>query len=277
MLSTMTDLIAAHERHCRAAGLSRNTVDDRMKVLRRVDGDLPLGLEQATVEELADWLARDEWSAQTRSTYYGHISGFFRWACNPHNPVLDYDPSAALARPRVQRRAPRPVTDEELRYVLGEVTGFWLIAAFLSAYAGLRSCEIAAIPRADITAETITIQGKGGKDAVLPTHPEIWRVVEPLGAGPISTQVLGRSADGDYVSTGFGRHMRTWHRKPGITLHRLRHWYGTNLLNHGADLRTVQELMRHASPATTAIYTQITDRQRKMAVSALPILAPASA
>lgn len=272
----MSDLIATHERHCRAAGLARNTIEDRLKVLRRVDEDLPCGLERATVEELADWLAREDWSTQTKATYHGHIAGFFRWACDPRNPVLDFDPSLPLSRPRVKRRAPRPVTDDELRFVFDSTHGFWLFAATAAAYAGLRACEVAILSKADITEETLTIRGKGDVDAVLPTHPEIWRLVRDLPHGTISRYYLSRSVDGDYVSTRFGSYMREVHHRPGLTLHRLRHWYGTNLLNHGADLRTVQELMRHADPGTTAIYTQITDRQRRIAVAALPTLAPVS-
>lgn len=273
----MTDLFTAHQRYCRAAGLSANTISDRLKLLGRVDADLPLGLEQATVEELAEWLACDRWDVQTRATYYGHLAGFFRWACDPRNPVLDYDPTVSLSRPHVPRRAPRPVTDEELRFVLTEARRFWRIAAVLAAYAGLRCFEIAKIRREDITEDTLTIAGKGGKDAVLPTHPEIWNAVRNLPGDRLTLTFWDRKVDAGHISRRFGEHMRYTHKRPGITLHRLRHWYGTNLLNHGADLRTVQELMRHSSPATTAIYTQITDRQRQIAIAALPTLAPASA
>jgi integrase len=269
----MSDLIAGYVRHMQAAALSRNTVRDRTELLKRLDNDLPMGLERATVEELADWLSRDGWSTQTRATYYGHLAGFFRWACDPRSPRLDYDPSCALARPRVRRRAPRPVTDEELGFVLANTTGWHHLAAILAAYAGLRACEIATIARHDITEETITVLGKGDAEFVLPTHPEVWRAVRDFPAGRLVEQLHGRQLTPNGVSIRFGEWMRRLGR-PGICLHRLRHWYGTNLLNHGADLRTVQELMRHASPSTTAIYTQITDRQRKIAVSALPVLAP---
>jgi integrase/recombinase XerC len=55
--------------------------------------------------------------------------------------------------------------------------------------------------------------------------------------------------------------------KPGA--HRLRHWYATKLLEAGADLRTVQELMRHASVQSTQIYTQVTDQRRREAIDRL--------
>lgn len=60
-------------------------------------------------------------------------------------------------------------------------------------------------------------------------------------------------------------------RRAGIdgTGHKLRHWYGTTLLISGADIRTVQDLMRHASVQTTEIYTHSTDRRRAAAIAAL--------
>jgi integrase len=281
MVTTMTDLLTAHERYCRAASLADNTITDRMRILRRINEDLPLGLEQATTEELAHWLSGGDegvrWSPQTKATYYGHLTGFYRWACDPRNPILDYDPSLALARPHVKKRAPRPVSDTEAGYVLNHTVGFWRLASHLAAYAGLRAHECAKVNREDITPETITILGKGGVDAVLPTHPAIWELVEPLPAGNLAVLLHGRYVSGGYVSAQYGVYLRKYHKRKGITLHRLRHWYATNLLKLGADLRTVQELMRHADPGTTAIYTQITDRQRQMAIAALPTLAPASA
>lgn len=270
----MDDLIAGHIRHIRAAGHARTTVFYREELLRRLDRDLPMGLERATIEELEDWLCRDGWTAKTRATYHEHVAAFYRWACDPKNPRLDYDPSAGLTRPRAPKRAPKPVTDEELADVLTLTTGFWHLAAVLAAYAGLRCCEISTIRREEITEEIITVQGKGGREDTLPTHDAIWRLVRDFPGGSVATHVHGRPVTAQYISALWPRHVTRATGRKGISLHRLRHWYATNLLSHGADLRTVQELCRHASPATTAIYTKITDRQRRIAVATLPVLAP---
>lgn len=273
----MTDLIDAHLAHIKAAGYAANTIDDRRKVLLRVNVDLPMGLEQATVEELADWLGRDEWSKQTKATYYGHVRGFFTWACNPRAPRLDYDPSASLTRPRVPQTVPRPVADAELAYALEVAVEPWRLMVLLAAYAGLRCLELATVRREDFSVINITVTGKGGKTRVVPTWPDVWRAVQPLPAGLVNP---GWTADG--IARDAGAYFRSI-GLPGVTMHRFRHWFGTNLLRPkaqggaGADLRTVQELMGHASPATTAIYTQISDEQRRTAIAALPALTRTSA
>lgn len=276
----MSDLIAGYVRHMKAAALSRNTIRDREELLRRIDRDLPMGIERATVEELADWLGRDGWAAKTRLTYYEGIRALFQWATDPRNPTIDYDPSASLARPHVYRNAPHPVTEEEMATILQRAEGFWRIAALLASHEGARACEVAAVAREDITEENILFHGKGGKLAAVPTHELVWRAVRDFPPGPIAKHMLGRTVPANYVSLTFPRHVRQKTGLVGMNLHRLRHRFATILLTardlggSGADLRTVQELMRHSNPTVTAIYTQITDRQRKIAVSALPVLTP---
>lgn len=276
----MTDLIADHVRHIKPRLARETTVVDREELLRRMDRDLPMGLVRATVEELEDWLAgpdpndpnekRKPWCAKTRSTYIEHVTAFFAWACDPRHPRADYNPAATLRRPKVHRRAPRPVKQHELDQILTATNGFWHWASIMASKAGLRACEIATIDREEITQEDLSVLGKGGKYDVLPTHPDIWRLVEHFPAGPIAPFLLGRPVTPGYVSNQWARTVRRLTGQQGVALHRLRHYFGTELLRAGADLRTVQELMRHSSPATTAIYTQIVDRQRRSAIHTLP-------
>lgn len=265
----MTDLIPAHLAHITAAGFARLTVANRGKILRRADAELAFGLERADTEELTDWLARPGWASQTRASYRDHIRGFFAWACDPRDPILDWDPSAGLARPRLPRTAPRPVTTAELAFALEHAAEPWRTYVLLAAYAGLRACEIATIRREDITEDTITVRGKGGVVACVPTHPAIWRAVQASPRGPIARKLTGGQPDADYVSVLTARYLRQI-GLPGVSLHRFRHWLGTHSLRSGGNLRVTQELLRHSSPATTAIYTQITDEERRAVIHALP-------
>lgn len=276
----MNPWIERHRAHMRQAGLADTTIEDAVEVLGRMDRELPLGLLEATLEDLEHWLAGPPdphlaWSRQTKATYYGVAVRFYRWASDANRyPHLSFDPSVSLCRPHVPRTAPRPVSSEELARVLDHARGRFRIYCLLAAYAGLRAFEIAKIKREDITETTLTVRGKGDKDAALPTHPIIWSAVKDYPAGPIAITNLGNKATPKYVSDCTSKHLNRVLGPNTISLHRLRHWFGTNLLNNGANLRVVQELMRHSSPSTTAIYTQITDRERSLALSALPALTP---
>lgn len=275
-LRVMTDLI---ERHCRALTytLAENTIIKRRELLRRMDRDLPMGLEEATVEELSDWLAgppprrdRKGWSRQTRATYFGHMAAFYDWACDSRDPHLSWNPAAAMARPRVPKGKPKPITDDVLAEALS-VAGRWYLAELLAAYASCRCCELAVIRREDVNQHTITIVGKGDKTRVVPTHPLVWEAVRDLPPGrlvPGTPATISRGARDHFDRTGM----------PAVTMHRLRHWFATTALENGADLLTVSKLMGHASTATTVVYCEISDRQRISAVLALPVLtsAPAS-
>lgn len=266
------DLIDAHLKHLRAAGFSPRTVGERDAVLRRINRELPMGLVQATVEELEDWLAREGWAAETRKTYYTHVAGFFTWATDPNRPRLDWNPVLSLIRPKAPPGVPRPVSDAELGTAMKQTSDPYRRLVVLAAYAGLRCCELATIDRADISESALVIRGKGGKERVVPTSTQVWACVKDLPGGLIAGGF--RAED---LHRGGNRYLKR-HVNRDVSWHRFRHWFGTTLLANGADLRTVQELMGHSSPATTAIYTQITDRQRQIAIAALPVLdAPESA
>lgn len=272
----MADLITEFADWLHDCGRSPRTITARVEILRRIDRDLPYGLVTATTDELRGWLYRDYWSPGTRETYYGAIRAFFTWATGGGRPdmaVIDYDPSEALPKPATPRRIPRPVTDDQLRRILTEAAQPYRLWATLAAYAGLRCIEISRLDRGDITAESIRVLGKGNKPGVVPTHPIIWAAVRDLPLGPIAYDDHGQPAGARWVSIRSALHFRRQLGMPGVSLHRLRHWYGTSTYRATRDIRVTQELMRHASPATTAGYTLVSDEERTAAIHALPIIA----
>jgi integrase/recombinase XerC len=137
----------------------------------------------------------------------------------------------------------------------------------LAAYEGLRACEIARLRREDVrdndSPETIVVLGKGSKERVLPASQRVLMALHAHGMpnrGPIFTM---------WTNQGPTRRPITPHRvsatcnaylqeiNAGATLHQLRHRFATQALRmSGGDLRMVQELLGHAGPDTTAIYTQ---------------------
>jgi site-specific recombinase XerD len=282
IVAEMNALIDAYLRHAQAKGHSKQTIRDRGKLLHRLDRILPMGLAQATIEELEDFLAGPEegWAPETRATYFTTITGFFRWASNPKNPRIDYDPSESLSRPPVPAGVPHPASEEQLQRALG-LPAPWNVAVALAAYASARCCEVAALDRADIDRTSIRLLGKGGKTRVVPTHDVVWALVSDLPTGPLIVREKHpeRPADGMYVTSRTLTMLRRAGLR-GVSMHWFRHRFATLALRPkehggaGASVRVVQELMGHASVKTTARYTAITEGERREAVATLPSYGP---
>jgi integrase len=266
----MATLVDQYLEWLRIRECSARTINDRRRILTIIDRELPEGIDRATADEIKEWLYRDTWSTWTRATYYGAIRGLFVWATNPADPRLDYDPTALLPRPPARQCLPKPITNAELVTILTKAAEPYRTWALLGAYEGLRCMEIAGLDREHVTEETTTIaRGKGGKPGIIPTHPAVWMAVQDLPSGPVAVTKHGLRASAQYVSIQALLYFRTIGLR-GVSMHRLRHWYGTELYRRTKDLRRTQELLRHSSPNSTMIYTLISDEERQEAIRALP-------
>lgn len=264
-----TDLIDSYAAYLRSESRSDRTINERRRTLGALDRELPYGLESACADELITWLWREGLSIGSRETYYGAIHGFFTWASE--TGVLDWDPTEHITRPRAPARLPRPCTDDQLAELLTRADAPYRTWCLLAAYGGLRCIEISRLSREHITQRVMTLRGKGGKPRYVPTHPDIWNAVCDLPSGPITD----RSARDISVRT-----VTYFQRKlgmQGVSMHRLRHWFGTNVQRLHRDLRVTQQLMGHASPATTAGYALVADEDAAHAVNLLPSLTVATA
>lgn len=259
-----TKLIDGYAAHLRSETRSRRTIGDRRRVLTVLDQDLPHGLEMACADELIEWLWRDGLSIGSRETYYGAIAGFYTWAYKAG--ILDYNPTEYMTRPRVPNRMPRPCTDDELRAILARAVEPFNTWALIAAYGGLRCIEISRLRREQITQQSMMLLGKGTKLRPVPTHPAIWERVRELPPGPITEY------DERWISIRTAVYFRRSLKMPGMSLHRLRHWFGTNVQRLHRDLRVTQQLMGHADPRTTAGYALVADEDARAAVNLLPNL-----
>lgn len=181
-----------------------------------------------------------------------------------------------LRGPRIKKGLPRPVTPDEAVGLVAEVadqageewTGARDRAVLLLLYgAGLRIAEALSLSGADVPlGERFTVTGKGGKQRVVPILPLVAEAVEdyrrrcpwPLG----KDQPLFRGAKGGALSQGMvqkavARARAILGLPATATPHALRHSFATHLLGAGADLRSLQELLGHASLGSTQIYTQV--------------------
>lgn len=263
----MIDLIEDHLAYLTLRGYSDETIEDRGKILHRLNEHLrPLGgLGRATTRGIQQFLAHPGWSRWTRATYDSHIRSAYAWWCD--NGYLDGNPITWPA-PRRPKLVPKPASEDTIAIVLGLPEPV-RTAGLLAAYQGLRVCEIVQLERHHITEATTYIpQGKGGDPGMVVTHPAVWEHVQDRDGFLVVHHRTGRPVTAHWL----GETARRWFKHAGLTsrLHGLRHWYGTALLRGGANLRTVQECMRHRSITSTAGYTKIVDEQRRAAVLSLP-------
>lgn len=256
----------------RARSYSERTVRERRFLILRLGRTYdPAAM---TTREVLKFLA-GRFSPGTRATYHGGMASWFCWlhksGYRPDNPMSD------LPTPRVPRRQPRPLTTAQVARLLSQrMHSRTRAMILLAAFEGMRVSEIAAVHARDVdlSEATITVFGKGSVVRVLAMHPCVAGVADwmPTRSWWFPTHVGNRDgADhvlGHSVSTIIGNVMA----RAGVpgTPHCLRHWFATTLLQEGADIRTVQELMGHASLATTQVYTQVTDTRRAEAVARLP-------
>lgn len=252
-----------------AAGLSRRTIADRVRTLTRFESEMRTPVLAADVMQIADWIGRRPGiSASTRSAYHSMLSAFFRWASlvelRPDNPMHKVK---AAKRPR---RSPRPVSDKAFHRLLesspdDEMTAMLLLAGFQ----GFRVHEIAKMHGSQVGLDTRTILvcGKNDAEYILPAHPSIIEHARRMPRNYWFPSQRARHIGGRTVSQRMRLHMIRCH-VPG-TPHCLRHYFGSELVERGADLRVVQELMRHSQLSTTAIYVATNDTRKRAALELL--------
>lgn len=260
----------------RAAGNAERTYVERRRLLERVARHTGQQPAEFTADALAEYLAGLH-SAATRSTYWGGLRAWFVWLVDVEELRAD-NPMRKLRRPKVPRRRPRPVTDDQLQRVLAAAnrrrTRTWVL---LATYQGLRVHEIAKVrgEDVDLVGGTLRVLGKGGTDEELPLHPLVAAEAEHYprrGWWFPSYEKYGRGGEHVLANT-VSQIIGNAFRRAGVqcSAHQLRHWFGTNTLRAaGGNLRVAQELLRHASIATTALYTQVDDSERRAAIMALP-------
>lgn len=219
-------------------------------------------------EQLEQWLASPGFSPWTRATYFSHARSWFAWLHETGR--IPEDPTVGMRRPRCPKGKPRPLSAEEVRLVLERAAGDVRAWIMLGMFAGLRVHEVAKLRGEDVDAAGLYVLGKGGKSAMIPTHPLLWELAQDYPRTgwwfPSS-----RSSAGHVLPTSITARVSRFFTTLGIegSMHRCRHTYGTNLLRAGANLRVVQTLLRHESLATTALYTAVDEDERTAAIRRL--------
>ncbi|MFL5851933.1 MAG: tyrosine recombinase [Solirubrobacteraceae bacterium] len=195
--------------------------------------------------------------------------------------AIDANPAELVPAPKRPQRLPRALKGEEVAALLDGIPAGAPLeqrdrALFELAYAcGLRAEELVRLDlgRVDFDAEQVRVEGKGGKTRVVPVGEHALRALQrylergrPTLAGGNGCEALFLSKSGRRLSTSdIRRRLRVWARlaatRAGVSPHWLRHSFATHLLDGGADLRAIQELLGHASLSTTQIYTRVESKR----------------
>lgn len=288
-------------RYLEALALERNLSP---YTLRNYDGDLrgllafleargvdPRALSRQVFREYLSRLVADGVSPGSIQRKVSAARGFYRWL--RAEGIIEADPLANVKGPRKPRRLPSFLTHDEVTALIScpqgsrpQATRDRAILELLYA-TGMRVSEIAALnlDDVDIDGQTVRVLGKGNKERMVvmgdPARDALERYLREarphLAKGPEPAFFLNR--DGGRLSV---RRVQLMLRKYAAAAglgkraypHLLRHTFATHLLDGGADLRVVQELLGHANVNTTQVYLHVTEeRQRKVMEDSLDAIA----
>lgn len=248
-------------------GLSATSVDCRCnRTLRSLARWVsPRTIFDTSPDDITEWLRdrdagvpRGRLAPRTRYWHLSNLGCFFRWATEAGH--TDNDPTSTYVRPRLPHLLPRPLRNVDLDRALPKADPRMKAWLLLAGYCGLRAKEIAGLRREDIDDSTSPVvvavrHGKGDRERIVPLHPH----------------TLGALRDYEMPSSGWvfpGQHghMRphsvssfaaSFLRSAGVDggcLHRLRHYYATELYRISKDILLCKEMLGHANVATTLIY-----------------------
>jgi integrase/recombinase XerC len=205
------------------------------------------------------------------------VRSFYRFLAR--EGILENAAPRAIRTPRLKRRLPRPLSEVDAGRAIAEAGAHdikWLgarDAALLTLLygAGLRISEALSLKRGDVPlGETITILGKGRKERIVPVLPLLRDAINvyakeiPFGGAPGTALFLSRRGKpmSPREAQGLMQRLRgALGLAESATPHALRHSFATHILSGGGDLRSVQELLGHASLSTTQTYTAIETSQ----------------
>ncbi len=267
-------------------------------------------LSEATVHMETDGLrkylahlAEQNYSPATMARKIATLRSFYKWAHK--RGVTATNPMTLIRTPRQSKRLPKAITIEQVELLLSapddrELLGARDRAILETLYStGIRISELVGLNMSDLdqAGEAIRVRGKGKKERLAPLGSHALGAIrqylryflqDPRFAGQSATMTPNGRERPLFINKHGGRlSSRSVRRKldkylkqvgldPHISPHTLRHSFATHLLDNGADLRSVQELLGHQSLSTTQVYTHLSTQRMRQAYNAAHPRAEAS-
>ena len=263
-------------------GLSENTIN---AYRRDLSGFLDfctnkgiLGVEYITRNHLNSYilnLRQDSLNPRSVVRKIASLRGFFKWLCA--NSYIQSNPASAIEQPKLPKRLPKVMTLQEIKEVFhSNLNSRENLIVELLYDCGLRVSELVNLKTSDIDLKSRYIQcfGKGSKERLVPfgkkakeSFNKYYKEREIILAKyNLDSKRLLINDSGRFITR---QDVYNFVRKLGekihkhISPHTLRHTFATHLLENGADLRIVQELLGHSDVSTTQLYTHITKKRLK--------------
>ena len=260
----------------------RSDLSEFGRYLDEAEGIKPLDVDRQSFRRYLVHLRERDAASASVSRKVSTVHGFYRWLAREGR--LPSDPLAGVRSPKREQRLPSVLRKEELTALVEAADsdtpqGLRDRAILELMYAaGVRLSEVVGLDIANLDAaeRTLRVRGKGNKERIVlvgqPAEKALRRYLSqarPKLAGD-GEQALFLNRDGGRLS---GRSIQQIVRRHALRAgldqrvfpHLLRHSFATHLLDGGAEIRVVQELLGHASASTTQIYTHVTEeRQRQV-------------
>ncbi len=237
----------------------------------------PLKVDHLLIRAFMGFLYRKGNQKSTVAHKLSSLRSFFNFLCR--QGLLEENPARLVATPKLPKKLPSFLTVEQVFRLLDgpfppTVLGRRDKAILELIYAtGMRVSELVSLDVADVDLQTrsLKVKGKGRKERLLPFGREAAGALEeylPVRAALAKEEALflncrGFRLDPRSVRRIVDRYIELTSLRQHISPHSLRHSFATHLLNAGADLRSIQELLGHSSLSTTQKYTHLTTEQLK--------------
>ena len=244
---------------------------------------LMLSVQTAAVRTYLTFLNDKQYSKATIARKLATLRSFYKFLVKRNQ--LGSNPVVAVRTPKQDKKLPRFLEYDEVKKLLETPPmNSWLGArdrAILETLysTGIRVSELVALNMDDVDflGEIVHIRGKGKKERISPIGSSALQVIQHYmefrnkraqSSSNFDSKVLFVNKHGGRLSTRSVRRKMDKYLKmagldPAISPHTLRHSFATHMLNNGADLRSVQELLGHQSLSTTQVYTHLTTRKLK--------------
>ena len=249
-----------------------------------------LAVEPLTVREFLAYLYGQNYTKSTTARKLATLRSFYKFLIR--RGMLSVHPLSTVRTPKQEKRLPKCLDLEQVQKLLDAPGDADLLSARDKAMlevlysSGIRVSELVELDMADLDLQegVLRVKGKGRKDRLTPIGSQaikaLQRYFEMRTADPKLSQLTqgrvflnkhGQSLSTRSVRRKLDKYLVSAGLDPGISPHTLRHSFATHLLNNGADLRSVQELLGHQSLSTTQIYTHLsTNRMKEVYDSAHP-------